>query len=312
MIKRVSFKNKDIEVVGNIHLPPDFDQTSAYPTIVLATPGSSVKEQIGAIYAERLSADGFIALTFDPSYQGESGGQPRDLEDPSVRVEDIHCAVDHLTTLPYVDEARIGLLGICAGGGYAIRAAQKEPRFKAVGTVVANDIGEAMRRLLPDFRQTLRDVAAERTAQARGAEPRRDPWIPDSLADAKAAGITDPELLEAVTFYRESQYRHPNSTNRLLFVSYGSLLGFDAFSLVPELLIQPLLVVVGGRRGPTGQYETGKRLFDLSPSNAKHFFEVQGAGHYDMYWKPKYVGPAVVRLAEFFSEHLAPQDSVSS
>ncbi len=306
MIKRVSFRNRGIEVVGNIHLPTDFDETGTYPAIILATPGSSVKEQIGAVYAERLSAYGFIALTFDPSYQGESGGEPRDLEDPAVRVEDIHCAVDLLTTLPYVDEARIGLLGICAGGGYAIKAALTERRFKAVGTVVANDIGEAMRRLLPDARQTLLDVAAERTAQARGAAARRDPWIPDSIADAKAAGITDPELLEAVTFYRESAYRHPNSTNRLLFVSYGALLGFDAFSLVPELLTQPLQVIVGGRRGPTGQYEAGRRLFDLSPSRAKHFFEVEGAGHYDMYYKPEYVGPAVARLAEFFSEHLAP------
>ncbi|MCR6727485.1 alpha/beta hydrolase [Agrobacterium fabrum] len=306
MIKRLSFRNRDIEVVGNIHLPPDFNEAGAYPAIVLSTPGSSVKEQIGAIYAERLSAYGFIALTFDPSYQGESGGEPRDLEDPSVRVEDIHCAVDHLTTLPYVDEARIGLLGICAGGGYAIKAAQTERRFKAVATVVANDIGEAMRRLLPDYRQTLQNVAAERTAQARGAEPRRDPWIPDSLADAKAAGITDPELLEAVTFYRESEYRHPNSTNRLLFVSYGGLLGFDAFSLVRELLTQPLQVIVGGRRGPTGQYDAGRRLFDLSPSKAKHFLEVEGAGHYDLYYKPEYVGPVVARLAEFFSEHLAP------
>lgn len=312
MIKRVSFRNRDIEVVGNVHLPPDFDEGGTYPAIILATPGSSVKEQIGAVYAERLSADGFIALTFDPSYQGESGGEPRDLEDPAVRVEDIRCAVDHLTTLAYVDEARIGLLGICAGGGYAIKAALTERRFKAVGTVVANDIGEAMRRLLPDFRQTLLDVAAERTAQARGAPPRRDPWIPDSLAEAEAAGITDPELLEAVAFYRESEYRHPNSTNRLLFISYGSLLGFDAFSLVPDLLTQPLQVIVGGRRGPTGQYEAGKRLFDLSPSKAKHVLEVEGAGHYDMYYKPEYVGPAVARLAEFFSEHLDSQDSARS
>jgi len=306
MIKRVSFKNKDIEVVGNIHLPPDFEEAGAYPAIVIATPGSSVKEQIGAIYAKRLSAHGFIALTFDPSYQGESGGEPRDLEDTAVRVEDIQCSVDHLTTLAYVDEERIGLLGICAGGGYAIKAAQTERRFKAVGTVVANDIGEAMRRLLPDFRQTLLDVAAERTAQARGAPPRRDPWIPDSLADAKAAGIDDAELLEAVTFYRESEYRHPNSTNRLLFVSYGSLLGFDAFSLVPELLTQPLQVIVGGRRGPTGQYEAGRRLFDLSPSKMKHFLEVEGAGHYDLYYKPEYVDPVVARLADFYSKHLAP------
>lgn len=175
-----------------------------------------------------------------------------------------------------------------------------------------------MRRMLPDYRQTLQDVAAERTAQARGAEPRRDPWIPDSLADAKAAAITDPELLEAVTFYRESEYRHPNSTNRLLFVSYGGLLGFDAFSLVPELLTQPLQVIVGGRQGPTGQYEAGRRLFDLSPSKTKHFFEieveveVEGAGDYDLYCKPEYVGPAVKRLAEFFSEHLATQRSTIS
>lgn len=156
-----------------------------------------------------------------------------------------------------------------------------------MGTVVANDIGEAMRGLLPDVRQTLLDVAAERTAQARGAEPRRDPWIPDSLTEARAAGITDPELLDAVTFYRESEYRHPNATNRLLFVSYGGLLGFDAFSLVPDLLTQPLQVVVGGRRRPTGQYEAGRRLFNLAPSKAKHFFEVDGAGHYDMYYKPE-------------------------
>ncbi|WP_018901364.1 alpha/beta hydrolase [Rhizobium sp. 2MFCol3.1] len=305
MLKRVSFKNRGIEVVGNIHLPPNFDEGRAYPAIVLSTPGSSVKEQIGAIYAEKLSGLGFVALAFDPSFQGESGGEPRDLEDPAARVEDIRCAVDHLTTLAYVDEDRIGLLGICAGGGYAIKAAQIEPRVKAVGTVVANDIGEAMRRLLPDYRQTLRDVAAERTAQARGAPPRRDPWIPDSLAQAKSAGITDAELLEAVTFYRESQYRHPNSTNRLLFISYGGLLGFDAFSLVPDLLTQPLQVVVGGRRGPTGQYETGRRLFDLSPSKVKHFLEVEGAGHYDLYYKPEYVDPAVARLANFYSEHLA-------
>jgi uncharacterized protein len=91
-----------------------------------------VKEQIGAIYAPGLAERGFLALTFDPSYQGESGGEPRDLEDPAARIEDIRCAVDFLTTLPYVDEERIKPLGICAGGGCAINAALTEYRFKAV------------------------------------------------------------------------------------------------------------------------------------------------------------------------------------
>jgi uncharacterized protein len=303
-MKRISFKHGHIDVAGNVHLPPRFDESGSYPALVLATPGSSVKEQIGAVYAERLAQRGFVALAFDPSHQGESGGQPRDLENPAVRIEDLRCAVDYLTTLAYVDAERIGILGICAGGGYAISAAVTERRFKAVGTVVANDIGEALRRLLPDYRQTLADVASQRTAEARGAEPRRDPWIPDSLKEASDAGITDPDVLEAVRFYRESHYRHPNSTNRLLFISYGSILGFDAFGLVPDLLSQPLQVIVGGRRGTTGQYEAGQRLFDLSPSSSKEFFEIEGAGHYDMYYKPEYVDQAIDRLAAFYNQYL--------
>jgi len=306
-MKRVTFESGHVSVVGNLHTPSDFDDSQRYPAIIIATPGSSVKEQIGAIYAERLAARGNVALTFDPSFQGESGGEPRDLEDPAARVRDIHCAVDHLMTLRFVDEERLGLLGICAGGGYAIKAAQTERRFKAVGTVVANDIGEATRRLLPDFRKTLVEVAQQRTSEARGGKERRDPWIPDTLQQAKDAGIDDPELLEAVKFYRESQYRHPNSTNRLLFVSYGSLLGFDAFGLVPDLLTQPLQVIVGGRRGATGQYEAGQRLFDLSPAKDKNLLSIEGAGHYDLYHKPEYVDQAIKRLAAFFAQHIGSE-----
>ncbi len=305
-VKSTTFKNRGIDVAGNIHIPPGFDDAKKYAAIVLATPGSSVKEQIGGIYAQKLAQRGFVALTFDPSYQGESGGQPRDLEDPAVRVEDIRCAVDHMMTLPYVSEERVGLLGICAGGGYAINAALTEHRFKAIGTVVANDIGNAFRNMQPKdgLLKMLREVGEQRTAEARGSQPRRDPWIPDSLKEAEVSGVKDPELLEAIKFYRESRYRHPNSNNRLLFSSYAEILSFDAFNLVPQLLTQPIQIIVGGRRGNTGQYEAGERLFALSPATDKYFFVVDGAGHYDMYYKPEYVDPAVDRLVAFYSKHL--------
>ena len=305
-MQRITFRNRGVDLVGDLHLPAGFDAQGSYGAIVLATPGSSVKEQIGGVYAAKMAERGFVALTFDPSYQGESGGAPRAREDPAVRLEDIKCAVDFLMTQPFVDEARIGLLALCAGGGYGISAALTEHRFKAIGTVVANDIGAAFRGFMtrPELLEQIAEVGRQRTAEARGAPERRDPWIPDSLAEARAAGVTDPEVLDAVTFYRETEYRHPNSTNRLLFNSFSQILAFDAFTLAPELLIQPLLVIVGGRRGSTGQYEAGERLFALSPSPDKAFFVVEGAGHYDLYYKPDYVDPAVAQLAAFFDRHI--------
>ncbi|RXR08262.1 alpha/beta hydrolase [Pseudoxanthomonas composti] len=305
-MEHVSFSNRGITVAADLHLPTGFDAAGSYPALVIATPGSSVKEQIGAVYASRLARAGFIALTFDPSYQGASGGQPRDLEDPAVRVEDIRCAVDYLMTRPFVAEERVGLLGICAGGGYAIKAALTEHRVKAVGTVVANDIGQAFRDMsaAKGMADTLRAVGWQRTHEARGGAHRRNAWIPDSLQQAQAEGVSDPELLEAVGFYRESSYRHPGSTNRLLFSSYAQLLSFNAFDLVPDLLTQPLQVVVGGKRGNTGQYEAGRRLYERSPATDKDLYVVEGAGHYDLYHVPQYVEPAVARLAAFFSRHL--------
>ncbi|MCP3402133.1 MULTISPECIES: alpha/beta hydrolase [unclassified Bradyrhizobium] len=144
--RRVTFKNDVRTIVAHLRLPDRFSEQKGHPAVVIVGPGSSVQEQAGAVYAEKLAAKGYLTV-FDPSFQGESEGQPRDTENPAVRVEDIRCAIDFLVTLPFVAEEAIGLLGICAGGGYAINAALIERRFKAVGTVVANDIGSAFRRM---------------------------------------------------------------------------------------------------------------------------------------------------------------------
>ncbi|MGO6747298.1 alpha/beta hydrolase [Rhizobium ruizarguesonis] len=305
-MRRVSFKNGSIDIAGALHLPDDFDEGQTYAALVIVTPGSSVKEQIGAIWGGRMAERGFIALAFDPSHQGESGGEPRDLEDPATRIEDVRCAVDYLMTLRYVGEERVGVLGICAGGGYAVSAAMTEYRFKAVGTVVAVNIGRARRQSSLSANAitvALEAVGRQRTAEARGGPARFDPWIPDDMEQAVAAGITDRDVLEAVAFYAE---RCPAATrtNRRNFRSLGSMMSFDAFHLVGELLKQPIQVIVGGRLGTTLQFEDGKQLFEQA-TNKEDLLVIDGAGHYDLYDKSEYVDLAAARLDMFYKRHLS-------
>ncbi|WP_118134430.1 alpha/beta hydrolase [Oceanicella sp. SM1341] len=305
--RNTGFRSGEHSLAAVLHLPEGFEESRRHPCLLLATPGSSVKEQVAAIYGARLAARGFVVLAFDPSCQGASEGLPRGLEDPALRVADLLAAADHLATLPFVDAGRIGLLGICAGGGYAVRAALTDRRFRALATVVGSNIGAAFRTMLsPQARSELLDeVARQRRAEARGAPPRQEPWIPDSLAEAHAQGVSDPDLLQAVAFYREPPWRHENSTNRLHFTSFAHILAFDGFHLVPELLAQPLLVIANGRRGETRAHEQSRALFDMAPGPDKAFHVVEGAGHYEMYHVDAHVSEAVEHLDGFFTSRLA-------
>lgn len=174
MVETVSFRNKDVEIAGHLHLPENLSEDKKYPALVGIHPAGGVKEQTIGHYAKRLAEHGFVTVVYDSSYQGASGGEPRLLEDPTTRVEDARCAADFLTTLPFVDSERMGVFGICAGGGYAISVAQTERRFKAVATVSAAPMGEGSRGFLghlsPVAEQigTLDMVAQQRTAEARG------------------------------------------------------------------------------------------------------------------------------------------------
>lgn len=145
-MKKVSFPNRNISIAGNVYLPDAFDPSQKYPAIIVGHPAGGVKEQTAGLYAKKLAEKGFVTLAFDASYQGESGGEPRGLEDPAVRVEDFRCAADFLSALPYVDSSKIGAMGICGGGGFAISAAITDHRIRAVAGLSAVDLGRLRRR----------------------------------------------------------------------------------------------------------------------------------------------------------------------
>ena len=300
MKKDITFKNRTIDVAGDLYLPSDFDENKKYAAIITVHPGSSCKEQTAGIYAKKLADNGFLTLSVNASYQGESGGEPRYIEDPAARVEDIRSAVDYLVTLPYIDDVKIGVLGVCAGGGYAVNAAMTERRIKAIGTAVAANIGRVNREAGQEATiATLEMIGKQRTTEARGAEPMIVPWVPEENKDA-----ADIDLREAYEYYRTPRGQHPCSPNKLRFTSMGAVIGFDAFHLVDMLLTQPLQIIVGSQHGAFGSNKDGHYLYENVASKEKDLLVMEGASHYDLYDNPKYVNPAVEKFTEFYRRHL--------
>ncbi|MEG9476174.1 alpha/beta hydrolase [Mannheimia indoligenes] len=165
-MEKVRYDNNGIEMVANLYFPEHFDKSKKYPVIVVGHPGGGVKEQASGLYAKLLTEKGFIAIAFDASHQGESGGLPRHLEDPDKRTGDYIATVDYLTTLPYVDSDKIGMLGICAGGGYSTAATLRDPRVKALTTIsayhVSNRNWDGSAISAENKRTFLQNVAAHR------------------------------------------------------------------------------------------------------------------------------------------------------
>ncbi|MFT3721069.1 alpha/beta hydrolase [Pseudorhodoferax sp.] len=304
----ITVKNRSWDVAATLRLPEGFDAGRKYAAIVCAHPISSCKEQTsGAIYGEALTKAGFITLAFDASTQGASGGEPRFLEDPGTRVEDFRCAVDYLVTLPYVDEAKIGVLGVCGGGGYAVSAAMTDRRFKAVGTVVAANYGRLMREgdMSPDAAiKTLDAIAKQRTAEARGADPLIVGYIPGSEAERAKAGINDIDIVEAVQYYTTPRGQQPGSPNKLRLTSTGAAVGWDAFHFAELLLTQPLHIVIGGVPGGFGSYRDGLELYGRARSHEKSIQILPDTSHYDLYDKPEATSQALAQLVPFYKKHL--------
>lgn len=308
-MKTVNFRNPDMywDIAADIHFPPDFDENKKYPAIISAHPIGSCKEQTsGNVYGEALAKEGFVVIAFDRSFQGASGGEPRYIEDPVQAVEDFRRVTDYLMTLPYVDEDRIGVLGICGGGGYAINATMTERRIKALGTVTGVNFGRLMRGNFSGLKpiEALDEMAKQRTAEMRGATILVNDVLPPSVEAGRAAGLSDIDVLEATDYYRTQRGQKPHGLNRMIPSHLPSAIGWDGFHLAEVLLTRPMCIVVGDRPGAFGAYRDGAEIVERAASKEKELVVAEGWSHYDLYDQPEPVKIALDKLIPFYKKHL--------
>ncbi|MQV05880.1 alpha/beta hydrolase, partial [Sinorhizobium meliloti] len=185
----VTYKLNGLDIAANVYTPAKYDPSQKYPAIVVAHPNGGVKEQVAGLYAQRLAEQGYITITADAAYQGASGGQPRNVDKPAYRIEDVHGMADFVTRYPGVDVARIGLLGICGGGGYSLAAAKTDKRFVSIATLSMFNSGRVRRNGFADsqldtIQQRLRQVSEARAQEMAGGE----------LLYAGDANLTDEQI----------------------------------------------------------------------------------------------------------------------
>jgi len=302
-IHPVSYKLNGIDIAANVYTPAGYDTSKKYAAVVVAHPNGGIKEQTAGLYAQRLAEEGYITIVADAAYQGASGGLPRHTDKPFYRVEDIHGMADFITHYPGVDPSRLGVLGICGGGGYTIKAAQSDKRFKAVATLSMFNSGEVRRN---GFQNAQMATIQERLKQATEARAQEAAGV--EVKFAGVASITDEEIARIITdLYREGYvyyYRthaHPNSTFLYTMSSLLDLMTWDATTNM-DLIDQPLLMMAGSKADT--KYMTNEAFSKATNAKTKELFLIDGATHIQTYWKPEYVSQAVNKLAHFYKMNL--------
>lgn len=304
-MKTVNFLNKngqDITIAANIHFPENFNENEKYPTIVVAHPGGGVKEQTAGLYASKLAQAGFVTIAFDASYQGASTGLPRQLENPYIRTEDISAVIDYLMTLNYVDQNRIGAMGICAGAGYAANAAMNDRRIKALGTVSAVNIGSMFRN---GWENTVKDADAipyiQAGSDARTVDANRQDIATIPLAPLKEQDAPNEELRQAWEYYHTPRAEHPNSPGFATARSLTQIITYDAYNKAEAFLTQPLIAIAGSVAGSKWMSED---LVNRAASTNKSLYIIDGSNHMELYDIAQYVDEAAQVLSQFFKANI--------
>ena len=302
-IHPVTYTLNGLDISANVYTPANYDPAKKYPAVVVAHPNGGVKEQVAGLYAQRLAEQGYITVAADAAYQGASGGQPRNVDKPAYRIEDIHGMADFLTQYAGVDQQRLGLLGLCGGGGYSLAAAQTDKRFQSVATLSMFNSGRVRRNGYVDSQL---DTIAERLQQASNARAQQAAggeviYSGDAnLTDEQIAKLPFAQYRQGYEYYWKT-HAHPNSTFKYTTSSLLDLMRFDATNQI-ELIQQPLLMIAGTEADSL--YMTEDAFAKATGTQDKELFKIEGATHIETYWVPKYVDAAMDKLTAFYAKTL--------
>ncbi|HRJ31218.1 MAG TPA: alpha/beta hydrolase [Cyclobacteriaceae bacterium] len=304
-IHPVTYKIKDISIAANVYTPPNYDPAQQYPALVVAHPNGGVKEQVAGLYAQRLAEQGYITISADAAYQGGSGGTPRYVDKPANRIEDIYAMGDYISQYKGVDNTRLGLLGICGGGGYSLKAAQADKRFKAIATVSMFNSGVVRRNgfmnsQVATIQERLQQASEARAFEAAGGEVLYANNSTTPLTDEQISKLPFDLYREGYIYYNRT-HAHPNSSSRYTLSSLMDLIIFDA-STNMDLINQPLLMIAGSKADT--YYMTDDAFSKAINAKNKELFLINGATHIETYWKPEYVLQAVNKLVNFYQINL--------
>ena len=302
-IHPVNYKLNGLDIAANIYTPTGYDPKMRYPAVVVAHPNGGVKEQVAGLYAQRLAEQGYITITADAAYQGASGGQPRNVDKPAYRIEDIHGMADFILQFAGVEQSRLGLLGICGGGGYSLAAAQSDKRFKSIATVSMFNSGRVRRNGYADsqlgsIQQRLQQASAARAQEAAGGAVL---YSGDAnLSDEQIAKLPFDLYRQGYEYYWKT-HAHPNSTFKYTTSSLLDLMRFDATNQI-ELIQQPLLIIAGTKADSL--YMSEDAYAKATGTNDKELFRLDGATHIETYWVPAYLNAAIGKLTTFYARTL--------
>jgi fermentation-respiration switch protein FrsA (DUF1100 family) len=302
-IHPVTYKLNGLNIAANVYTPPHYDPAKKYAAIVVAHPNGGVKEQVAGLYAQRLADHGYITMAADAAYQGASGGQPRNVDKPAHRIEDVHGMADFIAQYRGVDTARIGVLGICGGGGYSLAAAATDKRFRCIATLSMFNSGRVRRNGLKDsdlkgIPQRLKHASDARAQEAAGGEIL---YSGDAnLTDEQIANLPFELYRQGYEYYWKT-YAHAGSTFKYTTSSLLDLMRFDTTDHI-ELIDQPLLMIAGSNADTL--YMTEDAFAKATGTKDKELLKIDAATHIETYWVPKYVDTALNKLTAFFDRTL--------